>query len=94
MSTLVCLLEEPSAREMLQGVLPRILPIGWDVRYTVFQGKQDMEKNLVIKLRGCLAGHRPPPGIGGQHLPQLQRPAPGLAPHHAMSFRPNLEILP
>ncbi len=55
MSTLVCLLEEPSAREMLHGVLPRILPIGWHVRYIVFQGKQDLEKNLVIKLRGWLA---------------------------------------
>jgi hypothetical protein len=55
MSTLVCLLEEPSAREMLQGVLPRILPSGWHVRYIVFQGKQDLEKNLVIKLRGWLA---------------------------------------
>lgn len=51
MSTLVCLLEEPSAREMLQGVPPRILPSGCHVRYIVFQGKQD----LVIKLRGWLA---------------------------------------
>ena len=27
--TLVCCLEEPSAREMLAGVLARILPTGW-----------------------------------------------------------------
>ena len=38
--TLVCCLEEPSAREMLAGVLARILPTGWNVQYIVFEGKQ------------------------------------------------------
>ena len=38
--TLVCCLEEPSAREMLTGVLTRILPTGWNVQYIVFEGKQ------------------------------------------------------
>jgi len=52
MRTLVFFLEEPSAREMLEGVLPRILPENVQVRYLIFQGKQDLEKNLKRKLRG------------------------------------------
>ena len=52
MKTIVFFLEEPSAKEMLQGVLPRILPDGVLTRYLVFKGKQDLEKNLVKKLRG------------------------------------------
>lgn len=51
MRTLVFFLEEPSAKEMLQGVLQRILPDDIWVQYVVFQGKQDLEKNLKIKLR-------------------------------------------
>ena len=45
-------LEELSAREMLQGFLPRILPSQVAVRYVVFEGKRDLNKNLVRKLRG------------------------------------------
>jgi hypothetical protein len=52
MKTIVFFLEEPSAREMLAGVLPRILPENIQIRYIVFQGKQDLEKNLKKKLRG------------------------------------------
>lgn len=51
MRTFVFFLEEPSAKEMLQGVLPRILPDKIFIRYVIFQGKQDLEKNLDIKLR-------------------------------------------
>ena len=49
---LVFLLEEISAREMLKGLLPRILPDIVMVRYIVFEGKQDLEKNLVRRVRG------------------------------------------
>lgn len=52
MKTLVFFLEEPSAREMLQGILPRLIPDTIHVRYLVFNGKQDLEKNLKPKLRG------------------------------------------
>lgn len=52
MRTIAFFLEEPSAKEMLQGVLPRLLPEDVAVRYLVFQGKQDLEKNLLKKLRG------------------------------------------
>ena len=52
---LVFLLEEPSAREMLNGLLPRLLPDIIVVRYIVFEGKQDLEKNLVRRVRGWRA---------------------------------------
>ena len=55
MKTIVFFLEEPSAREMLEGLLPRILPDGVQTRYLVFKGKQDLEKNLVAKMRGWQA---------------------------------------
>ena len=45
-------LEEPSAREMLKGLLPRILPPRVVVQYVVFEGKHDLDKNLVLRLRG------------------------------------------
>lgn len=49
-------LEEPSAREMLKGLLPRLLlPEGPIPRYVVFEGKQDLEKGLPGKLRGWKA---------------------------------------
>lgn len=54
MKTLVCFLEEPSAKEMLKGVLPRLLPEDIECTYIVFEGKQDLEKQLVRKLRNWL----------------------------------------
>ena len=52
MNQLVFFLEEPSAREMLKNFLPRILPNKVTVRYVVFEGKQDLDKQLGRKLRG------------------------------------------
>ena len=52
MTELVFLLEEPSAEAMLMGLLPRLLPEDTTVRYIVFEGKQDLEKQLVRRLRG------------------------------------------
>ena len=49
---LVFFLEEPSVREMLKGLLPRTLPCLVSIRYVVFEGKQDLKKNLVRRLRG------------------------------------------
>lgn len=51
MKTLVIFLEEPSAKAMLEGLLPRLLPVGIAVRYIVFEGKQDLEKQLERRLR-------------------------------------------
>uniref|UniRef100_E6QK57 DUF4276 domain-containing protein n=1 Tax=mine drainage metagenome TaxID=410659 RepID=E6QK57_9ZZZZ len=52
MNELVFLLEEESARVMLQSLLPRILDPGITTRFIVFEGKQDLEKNLARKIRG------------------------------------------
>lgn len=52
---LVFLLEEPSAREMLKGLLPRVLPAAVQPLYVVFEGKQDLEKNMIRRLRGWRA---------------------------------------
>ena len=51
MNQLVFFLEEPSAREMLKNLLPRILPDNVTVRYVVFEGRQDLENQLGRKLR-------------------------------------------
>jgi hypothetical protein len=52
MSELVFMLEEASARAMLEGLLPKLLPANVVPRYVVFEGKQDLEKQLVRKIRG------------------------------------------
>lgn len=52
MRTLVFFLEEPSAREMLVGLLPKILPADVIPRFVVFEGKQDLEKQLEKRLKG------------------------------------------
>lgn len=55
MTQLVFFLEEPSAREMLIGLLPKLLPDNISTRYVVFEGKQDLHKRLGRKLRGWLS---------------------------------------
>jgi|WetSurMetagenome_2_1015567.scaffolds.fasta_scaffold13751_3 hypothetical protein len=52
MSELVFFLEEPSAKAMLNGLLPRLLPQTIPYRCVVFEGKQDLEKQIVRKMRG------------------------------------------
>lgn len=54
MSEIVFLLEEPSAEAMLKGFLPKLFLKNTHCRYIVFDGKQDLEKNLVRRLRGYL----------------------------------------
>ena len=50
---LVFFLEEASAREMLKGLLPRIFGTNaHSFRYIVFEGKQDLEKQIVGRMRG------------------------------------------
>jgi len=51
MTLLVFFLEEPSAKEMLKGLLPRILADDVYCQYVVFEGKQDLEKRLPMRLR-------------------------------------------
>ncbi len=52
MSEIVFFLEEPSAEAMLEGFLPKILPHGLNYRCIVFEGKQDLEKQLIKRMRG------------------------------------------
>lgn len=54
MNELVFFLEESSAKFMLEGFLPKILPGNVNCRYVVFEGKQDLEKNIVKRIRGYL----------------------------------------
>lgn len=51
---LVFLLEEPSAQDFLQAVLPKVLPENITPFFLVFEGKQDLEKQIVRRLRGWL----------------------------------------
>ncbi|MCC5847660.1 MAG: DUF4276 family protein [Verrucomicrobia bacterium] len=51
MRTLVCCLEEPSAWELLQVVLPKLLPEDVFLQPMVFEGKQDLEKRLHHRIR-------------------------------------------
>ena len=55
MTQLVIFLEEPSAKEMLKGLLPRLLPEKINPIYVVFEGKQDLEKRFHRQLRAWLA---------------------------------------
>lgn len=52
MKELVFLLEEPSAKALLESLLPRLLTREVTCRYIPFEGKQDLEKQLVRKIRG------------------------------------------
>ncbi|WP_238551834.1 DUF4276 family protein [Candidatus Symbiobacter mobilis] len=48
------MLEEPSAKDFLEGILSGILPGGTTVHFLVFEGKQDLEKQLVRRIKGWL----------------------------------------
>lgn len=54
MKHLVFFLEEPSAREMLKGLVPKLISKDVVVRYIVFEGKQDLEKQLSKRIRGWM----------------------------------------
>lgn len=46
------LLEEPSAKALLESLLPRVLQEGTHCRFIPFEGKQDLEKQLMRRIRG------------------------------------------
>ncbi len=55
MKELVFLLEEASAKALIEGLLPRLVPAGsFPARFIVFDGKQDLERHLTSRLRGYL----------------------------------------
>lgn len=51
MPEIVFLLEEPSARDALEGMLLTVLPPDVQTKYLVFEGKQDLEKRMARTLR-------------------------------------------
>jgi hypothetical protein len=59
MKELVFFLEEESARALLTGLLPRLVPADGPVqaRFIVFEGKQDLDRQLEGKLKGYLNMH-------------------------------------
>lgn len=54
MRNLVFLLEEPSAEDALRAWVPLWLPTGVRPHFLVFQGKQDLEKRMVLRMRHWL----------------------------------------
>ena len=52
MEHLVFLLEEPSAEDFFKELLPHVVPACVQLHFLVFEGKQDLEKQLERKLRG------------------------------------------
>jgi hypothetical protein len=54
-TTIVFLLEEASAKDLLEGLLPRLFSPMVLPRYVVFEGKSDLERQMTRKLRGWLA---------------------------------------
>lgn len=52
MKELVFLLEEESAKAMLESLLPRILHPDIRPRFIPFEGKQDLERQMLRRLRG------------------------------------------
>lgn len=51
---LVFFLEEPSARDFLEAILPRVLPAHITPHFLVFEGKQDLEKQMVWRMKRWL----------------------------------------
>jgi len=51
MSKIVFMLEEPSMKELLDKLLPDLLPQGVDFMTVTHEGKQDLEKSITRKLR-------------------------------------------
>jgi len=54
MRQLVIFLEERSAKAMLDGLLPRVIPAGVTYRCIPFEGKQDLDKQIERRLRGWI----------------------------------------
>lgn len=57
MRELVFLLEERSAKAMLESVLPRMLHKDLNFRCIPFEGKQDLEKQMMRKIRAYQNNH-------------------------------------
>ncbi len=56
MKELVFLVEGEAERSLLDSLMPRLLPEGISHRVIPFQGKQDMEKRMQLRIRGYQNG--------------------------------------
>lgn len=54
MRELVFLLEEASAQALLENLVPRFIDPSIHLRFIAFEGKQDLEKQLLRRMRGYL----------------------------------------
>ncbi len=54
MKNLVFCLEEPSAKELLKIIVPKLIPKCISIFWIVFEGKQDLEKNVVKKIKNWM----------------------------------------
>ncbi|MCK6414591.1 MAG: DUF4276 family protein [Giesbergeria sp.] len=54
MKEIVFLVEGEAERYLLDAFLPRVLPEGIGFRVIPFQGKQDMEKRMALRIRGYI----------------------------------------
>lgn len=54
---LVFLLEEASAKAMLESLLPRLLDPGIATKLIPFEGKSDLEKQMVKRIKGYINPH-------------------------------------
>lgn len=52
MSKIVFLLEEPSMKNALVHIMPKVVPSKIDLEYLPHQGKSDLLRSIPIKLRG------------------------------------------
>ena len=57
MRELVFLLEEESAKALLQSLLPRLIDPRVQTRLIAFEGKQDLEHQMVKRMRGYMNQH-------------------------------------
>lgn len=57
MREMVFLLEEPSAKAMLESLLPRMLDSSIKFKLIAFEGKQDLEKQMIRKMRNYTNPH-------------------------------------
>ena len=52
MREIVFLLEEESAKVMIEGILPKLISTEIPIRFIVFEGKQDLDRQIMRKLKG------------------------------------------
>jgi hypothetical protein len=92
MRHLVFLLEEPSAQDALQAWLPTWLPHEVTAHFIVFQGKQDLEKRMVQRMRYWLRPNSRFVVLRDQDSGDCKAVKAGLAARCAEAGRPDAVV--